>query len=71
MMNPKRAINFQRAKEKRDNTQAIGMDIAKKMNCRKTMAKDDPLVSSEWIDEAEKTIIKPRMLNPKVLPKSM
>lgn len=47
MMNPKRAINFQRAKEKRDNTHAIGMDIAKKMNCRKTMAKDEPLVSSE------------------------
>jgi hypothetical protein len=31
-MNPKRAINFHLAKEKRENTHAIGMDIAKKIN---------------------------------------
>jgi hypothetical protein len=38
---------------------ANGIDITKKVNWRSTMATALPLVSSAWIEEAEKTITSP------------
>jgi hypothetical protein len=47
MINPKRANNFHRFKEKREKTQAIGIARSKKMNWRRTIAYDVPFSSSE------------------------
>jgi hypothetical protein len=38
---------------------ARGIEIKKKVSWRSTIATALPLVSSAWIDEAEKTIIRP------------
>jgi hypothetical protein len=42
-----------------DRKIANGIESAKKKPCRRTMATALPRVSSEWIEEAEKTITKP------------
>ena len=47
---------------------AKGIDSAKKKPCRRTIATALPRVSSEWIEEAEKTITKPITESARALP---
>jgi hypothetical protein len=47
IINPKRAMSFHLASERRERTQAIGIDRAKKMNWRRTIAYAEPLAFSE------------------------
>jgi len=47
---------------------AKGIDSAKKKPCRRTIATALPRVSSEWIEEAEKTITKPITESASALP---
>jgi hypothetical protein len=59
MSKPNRANRRHCASDRCDRNIANGIESAKKKPCRRTMATALPRVSSEWIEEAEKTITNP------------
>jgi hypothetical protein len=64
------AMDTQRSKGNLDAMYPTGNARIKKTICLPTIEKDEPLVSKERIDEADRTITKPKLVNDAALTKS-
>ena len=63
----KRAIILHNRTGIREESQPMGIAITRKMSWRKNMENEEPLVSNEWMDEADRTITSPKPVKAAVL----
>jgi hypothetical protein len=53
----------------REESKPTGIAITRKISCLKNMENEEPLVSKEWMEDADKTITSPRPVKAAVLTK--